>query len=149
MIIRIVNKGISSAKEAFTLRRISLKTKDQRVVLVFGCGGNRDVTKRPVMGEIATRLADFVVITSDNSREESPDLIISQIIEGVGNRKNYIIIKEREKAIKNTVDNAKKNDIIILAGKGHEKYEINSFGKFPFDEKKIVEKIVSERYGIY
>lgn len=128
---------------------IKLKNKQQRIVLLFGCGGDRDKSKRPIMGEIATRLADFVVITSDNSRDESPLNIISQIVQGVGNRNNYVIIEERKKAIQNTVANAQKNDIIVLAGKGHEKYEINNFGRVPFDEKEIVKDAVEHRYGKY
>ena len=123
-----------------------IKKHNQRTVLLFGCGGDRDKSKRPLMGEIATRLADFVVITSDNSRNESRSLIISQIIEGVGDRKNYIVIEDRKKAIENTVANIQKNDIIILAGKGHEKYEINNFGRVPFDERKIVEDAIKRRY---
>jgi len=127
---------------------IGIKNEQNRIVLIFGCGGDRDKSKRPIMGEIATRLADLVVITSDNSRSESPLNIISQIIQGVGDRNNYVIIEERKKAIQNTVANAQKNDIIVLAGKGHEKYEINVFGRVPFDEKKIVEEAVKRRYGL-
>lgn len=134
------------ALENLLLAVNKIKKDNQRIVLLFGCGGNRDKSKRPIMGEIATRLADFVVITSDNCRNESKSSIISQIIEGIGDRKNYIIFEDRKKAIENTVANIQKNDIIILAGKGHEKYEINNFGRVPFDERKIVEDAIKHRY---
>lgn len=119
----------------------------QRIIILFGCGGDRDRTKRPVMGEICTRLADFTVITSDNSRSEDPAAIIVEILEGVSGRNNYKVIADRKKAIENTVANAQKGDIILLAGKGHETYEINRNGRFPFDEKEIVIEAARRRYG--
>ncbi|HHT54250.1 MAG TPA: UDP-N-acetylmuramoyl-L-alanyl-D-glutamate--2,6-diaminopimelate ligase [Clostridiales bacterium] len=119
----------------------------QRVVLLFGCGGDRDKGKRPVMGEIATRLADFAVITSDNSRSEDPEDIIRDILAGVGDRNNYTVVVDRRKAIENTVVNAKKGDIIILAGKGHETYEINRAGRFPFNEKEIAQAAARQRFN--
>ncbi len=114
----------------------------QRLIVVFGCGGGRDKSKRPIMGEIATRLADFVVITSDNCRDESPNDIIEDILSGVSGRKNYKIIADRRIAIEQTIRSAKPNDVIILAGKGHEQYEINQNGKVPFSEKNIVLNVV-------
>ena len=116
------------------------------MVLLFGCGGDRDKSKRPVMGEIATRLADFVVITSDNSRSEEPGAIIRDILAGIGDRKNYTVEVDRRKAIENTVVNARKGDIIILAGKGHETYEINRAGRFPFNEKEIAQAAARRRF---
>ena len=110
----------------------------QRIIVLFGCGGARDKSKRPVMGEIATRLADFVVITSDNCRDEAPDEIIGDIVKGVAGAANYTIIVDRKNAIEQTIKNATYGDVIILAGKGHENYEINQFGKVPFSEKQIV-----------
>lgn len=117
----------------------------QRIRLLFGCGGDRDKTKRPVMGEIATRLADEVVITSDNSRSESPESIISDILSGVGARSNYIVIPDRREAIMRTVCGAVAGDIIILAGKGHEAYEINREGRQPFCERRIVAEAMERR----
>lgn len=111
---------------------------EQRIVVVFGCGGDRDKSKRPIMGEIATRLADLAVITSDNCRGEFPEDIIKDILKGIGERKNYKIIVDRKDAIKQTIQNAENDDIIILAGKGHEQYEINQKGRTPFSEKQIV-----------
>ncbi len=122
------------------------RREGERIVLLFGCGGDRDRRKRPVMGEISTRLADFTVITSDNSRSEDPAAIIHDILEGVKGRDNYRVIADRKKAIENTIANAQKGDIIILAGKGHETYEINIKGKFPFDERAIVISAFNSRY---
>jgi UDP-N-acetylmuramoyl-L-alanyl-D-glutamate--2,6-diaminopimelate ligase len=99
------------------------------------------------MGEIATRLADFAVITSDNSRSEDPEDIIRDILAGVGDRNNYTVVVDRRKAIENTVVNAKKGDIIILAGKGHETYEINRAGRFPFNEKEIAQAAARQRFN--
>jgi UDP-N-acetylmuramoyl-L-alanyl-D-glutamate--2,6-diaminopimelate ligase len=123
------------------------RKEGQRIVILFGCGGDRDKTKRPVMGEICTRLADFAVITSDNSRSEDPGMIIVDILKGVAGRSNYMVIADRRKAIENTIANAKKGDIILLAGKGHETYEINRNGRFPFNEKTIVLDAVRNRYN--
>ena len=118
----------------------------QRIVLVFGCGGDRDKSKRAIMGKIASRLADFSIITSDNSRGESAESIISEICTGFDSE-NYKIIKDRREAIEYAIKNAYSGDIILLAGKGHEKYEIDSLGKHDFDEKKIVLKFVEKYIG--
>lgn len=123
------------------------KREEQRIVLIFGCGGDRDRSKRPLMGGIATLLADFVVITSDNSRSEDPGEIIGGILAGVGGRGNYTVIPDRREAIEHTIANAEKDDIIILAGKGHERYEINRAGRHPFDERAIVRAAVRALYG--
>ncbi len=114
-----------------------------RIVTLFGCGGDRDKAKRPIMGEIAGRLSDFLIVTSDNPRSENPSAIINMIMEGV--RKSgseHIIIENRLEAIKYALANAKKDDVIILAGKGHENYqEINGI-KHHFDEKEIVDELL-------
>lgn len=117
-----------------SVRRI--KRSDERVVLLFGCGGDRDRTKRSVMGRIAAHLADFVIVTSDNSRSEQPMSIITEIIGGMEDS-DYIIIPDRQKAIEFAIREAHKGDIILLAGKGHEEYEIVGDVKRPFSEKKI------------
>ncbi|MGI6167836.1 MAG: UDP-N-acetylmuramoyl-L-alanyl-D-glutamate--2,6-diaminopimelate ligase [Eubacteriales bacterium] len=134
------------ALENLLLSVRGFKRLGQRLVLLFGCGGDRDKSKRPVMGEIATRLSDFVVVTSDNSRSEEPGAIIRDILAGVGDRKNYTVEVDRRKAIENTVVNAQKGDIIILAGKGHETYEINRAGRFPFNEKGIAQAAARRRF---
>ncbi|MBR3738181.1 MAG: UDP-N-acetylmuramoyl-L-alanyl-D-glutamate--2,6-diaminopimelate ligase, partial [Eubacterium sp.] len=110
-----------------------------RVVTLFGCGGDRDKTKRPLMGEIASRLSDFVVVTSDNPRSENPSDIIDDILEGMKNSKTPCkVIENRKEAIFFALDNAKENDIILLAGKGHETYQILNDGTIHFDEREVV-----------
>ena len=110
-----------------------------RVVTLFGCGGDRDRTKRPLMGEIAARLSDFCVVTSDNPRSEAPDKIIEDILEGMKNsRTPFKVIENRKEAIFWAIENAKKDDIILLAGKGHETYQILPSGTIHFDEREVV-----------
>ena len=123
----------------------STKTYTQGdVILVFGCGGNRDAGKRPIMGEIAGELADFTIITSDNPRFEEPEMIIEQIEIGMKKTNGkYICIEDRREAIKHAMKIATKRDIIILAGKGHEPYQEIKGEKFDFDERKIVAEIVA------
>ncbi len=111
-----------------------------RVVCLFGCGGNRDARKRPLMAQAAADNADFLVITSDNPRDEDPHQIIKEIISGLDGRNcEYIEIDNRRDAIFWAVKNAKKDDVIVLAGKGHEDYQILSGGeKIHFDEREVV-----------
>ncbi len=123
----------------------AFKTPAQRLVAVFGCGGDRDKTKRPVMGNIATAMADFTVITSDNSRSESPSAIIEDILAGVSEGSEYIVIENRTEALNWVIRHARKDDIILVAGKGHENYEITVSGKHPFSEKEIIKKAFAER----
>ena len=116
-----------------------------RVICVFGCGGDRDTSKRPVMGEIAGRLADYTIITSDNPRTEDPEEIINQIEQGIKKTKaKYECITNRKEAIKKAIMIASKNDIVLLAGKGHEKYQEINKVKNPFDERQIVKEVVNE-----
>ncbi len=117
-----------------------------RIICVFGCGGDRDKTKRPEMGEVAGRLADFSIVTTDNPRTEEPEEIIADIEKGITKTKgNYKIIVDRKEAIKEAIDMANKRDIVILAGKGHETYqEINGI-KNEFDERKIVKEILKNK----
>lgn len=116
-----------------SLRRVT----DGRLICVFGCGGDRDRTKRAVMGSIATRLSDMAVITSDNPRTEPPNEIIIDILSGV-RTDNYIVIENREKAIKFALMAAKKGDTVLLAGKGQENYQIIGNEKRYFNERDIV-----------
>ncbi len=118
------------------------KTKGQRLVLIFGCGGDRDKSKRRVMGKIASSLADFVIITSDNSRSEDACSIISEILKGIDKERAHIVIENRKEAIEYAIMNHSKNDIILLCGKGHENYEIDKFGKRHFSEREIAENAV-------
>ncbi len=123
----------------------NFRKSNERIVILFGCGGDRDKSKRRVMGSIASRLADFLIITSDNSRGEDPEDIISEIMNGVDREKEYTVIPDRRQAIKYAVNSARSGDIIILAGKGHENYEINSTGKHPFCERDIVIEAFEKR----
>ncbi len=124
----------------------SSKDRSQRLTVLFGCGGDRDRTKRPVMGRIATELADFAIVTSDNSRSEEPMDIISEIVSGI-KKDNYKVICSRRDAIAYAVENAISGEIILVAGKGHENYEITKDGKHPFDEKSEVLKALEKRSG--
>ncbi len=110
-----------------------------RVITLFGCGGDRDNTKRAIMGEIAGKLSDFTIITSDNPRTEAPEKIISQIEEGMKKTDGeYTVIVNRREAINYALANAKADDVIILAGKGQETYQIIGKEKFDFDERVVV-----------
>ena len=109
-----------------------------RLVLLFGCGGDRDKSKRAVMGTLASRLAVAVIVTSDNSRSEDPISIIQDILEGIDPSKPYTVIPDRADAIRYAIENARSGDLILLAGKGHEEYEIDREGRKIFSEKEIV-----------
>lgn len=124
----------------------AVRREDQRIVLVFGCGGDRDRAKRPVMGRIAARLADCCVVTSDNSRSEDPHRIIREICAGMGDAPRTVI-PDRAKAIDFAIRTAKRGDIILLAGKGHEAYEIDRGGRRPFDERKIAMEAAMRYHG--
>ena len=121
------------------------REQGQRILTLFGCGGDRDREKRAVMGKIATRMSDFVVITADNSRSEDPCAIIEDILKGVGDAENYIVIEDRQSAIEYAIKNAIAGDIILLVGKGHEQYEIDKYGLHPFSESEIAQKAAKMR----
>ncbi len=112
---------------------------DGRVVCLFGCGGDRDPIKRPLMAKSAAKYADFLIVTSDNPRTENPHAIIEQIIAGLsGEKTEYIEIDNRREAIFWAIENARKNDTIVLCGKGHEDYQVIGTEKIHFDEREIV-----------
>jgi len=113
------------------------KIPHNNIITMLGCGGNRDKTKRPIMGEIATKYSNFVIFTSDNPRYEKPKKILKDITCKLDN-KNYKIVKSRKKAIKNGIQMLTKNDILLLLGKGHENYQIIKDKKYPFSDKEIV-----------
>lgn len=123
------------------------KEEGQSITLVFGCGGDRDRSKRKIMGQIASRYADLTVVTSDNSRSEQPSAIISEILKGIDKERPYTVIENRKEAIEYAVDNTPERGIILLAGKGHEAYEIDSSGKHYFNEKKIAADAVFKRFN--
>ena len=113
-----------------------------RIITVFGCGGERDREKRPIMGDVASQLSDILIVTSDNPRGENPMEIIDEILSGIEkNKKSVYIHENRRKAIEYALKIAGKNDIILLAGKGHEIYQIVGGEKIPLDERKIVREI--------
>ncbi len=110
-----------------------------RLIVLFGCGGDRDRAKRPIMGRIAAENADFVIVTSDNPRTEDPEEIIREIMAGIdGKKKSVKVICDREEAIRSAIDMARSGDVILLAGKGHEDYQIVGHEKRHMDEREIV-----------
>ncbi len=116
-----------------------------RLIAVFGCGGDRDPIKRPIMGKIGTDIADIAIITSDNPRTEEPMAIIEDILKGIDPaRKNYEVIENRPQAIRHAMDIGQKNDIIVLAGKGHETYQEIHGVKHHLDEREVVRAYLEE-----
>lgn len=116
-----------------------------KIIVVFGCGGDRDRKKRPGMAKVAAKFADYVVITSDNPRNEDPERIIDDITEGLPKGfKNYRICIGRKEAIEYAISIAKSNDTILIAGKGHESYQIFKNTTIPFDDKKVAEEILQQ-----
>jgi len=129
-------ENILSAVKSYTMGR---------VICVFGCGGDRDSKKRPLMGAISGNIADYTIITSDNPRTEDPEKIVEQIEEGIKKTKGkYTCIVDRKEAIKEAISMANKRDIIVLAGKGHEPYQEIDHKTYPFDERVIVKEIIKE-----
>ena len=117
-----------------------------RVVALFGCGGDRDRTKRPIMGRIAAENADFAVVTSDNPRTEEPMDIIREILAGMeGTKTPYVVIPDRVEAIEWAIEHHEPWDVIILAGKGHEDYQVIGHEKRHMDEREIVAEIMEKR----
>lgn len=115
-----------------------------RLISVFGCGGDRDKTKRPQMGKIGSDLSDIAIVTSDNPRTEEPMEIIKDVIAGI-DKKNYEVIENRKEAIERAIDLAEAGDVIVIAGKGHEDYQILKTGKIHFDEREVVDEILKAR----
>ena len=121
------------------------KIAKARIITVFGCGGDRDRTKRPIMGSIAAKLSDVIVVTSDNPRTEDPDAIIEDILTGIkGSKVRKIVETDRTKAIRAALEEAETDDIVLLAGKGHETYQIFGTEKIHYDEREVVRDILSD-----
>ena len=118
-----------------------------RLIVLFGCGGDRDQTKRPVMGAVAGSLADVTILTSDNCRTESPGTILSDILAGFPPSALHEVIVDRAEAIRRAVSLCEDGDVLLLAGKGHEKYEIDNAGKHPFDETAAALSAMREHDG--
>ncbi len=118
-----------------------------RVVILFGCAGNRDRTKRKLMAKAASDYADYVILTSDNPRDEDPERIIEDAKPGLNPKTPCKIITDRYEAIKWALKNAKKDDVLLLAGKGHEDYQALDFGTIYFDESEIVKELLEKAEG--
>jgi UDP-N-acetylmuramoyl-L-alanyl-D-glutamate--2,6-diaminopimelate ligase len=117
-----------------------------KLVCVFGCGGDRDRGKRPIMGSIAERLADRVIVTSDNPRTEDPETIINEIFKGIQDRSKVRRIADRRQAIAAAIEELEPADILLIAGKGHEDYQIIGTTKLPFDDREVArENLASPR----
>ena len=116
-----------------------------RVIALFGCGGDRDQLKRPIMGRIGGQLADLCILTSDNPRTEDPLKILAAIEEGIRpTGKPYVVIENRREAIRHALEIGREGDVIVLAGKGHETYQEVMGVKKPFDEKQVVQELLGE-----
>jgi UDP-N-acetylmuramyl-tripeptide synthetase len=129
---------------------LSVKSlKPKRILLIFGCGGDRDKSKRPLMGKIAVKMADFVIITSDNPRTEDPIKIIKDIERGIPFylRRKYVAIPDRKKAIYEGISMAKSNDCVVIAGKGHEAFQILKDVTIPFDDREEARKAIKEIFN--
>jgi UDP-N-acetylmuramoyl-L-alanyl-D-glutamate--2,6-diaminopimelate ligase len=112
------------------------------LVCVFGCGGDRDRGKRPMMGTVAAKLADVCIVTSDNPRGEDPDAIIAAVVSGM-NEWNYQIIEDRAEAIAQAIHDAAAADTVLLAGKGHESYQEIKGIKYPFSDIEIAQRALA------
>jgi UDP-N-acetylmuramoyl-L-alanyl-D-glutamate--2,6-diaminopimelate ligase len=141
----LLQKGVRAfvdyAHTPDALEKVLLTAKENisngKLIVVFGCGGNRDVTKRPQMGAIASSIADLVIITNDNPREEEPRAIMNNIIAGIPkDNHNYTVIENRADAIQYAVDCSNQGDCIVIAGKGHENYQITGTTKTHFSDQE-------------
>ena len=115
------------------LRQVSAK----RIIVVFGCGGERDKAKRPKMGTVVSELADYAIVTNDNPRHEDPLEIINDIKRGI-TKDNFCVVAERREAIKKSLSLARPGDIVLVAGKGHESYQIVQDERIHFDDREVV-----------
>lgn len=122
---------------------------DKRIITVFGCGGDRDKSKRPKIGKAVEEFSNFVIITNDNPRSEDPNLIIEDILSGISDKSNVEIIYDRKKAIFRAISLAETEDIVLILGKGREKYIIDSNGYHKYDEIKTVQEALQERKAAF
>jgi UDP-N-acetylmuramoyl-L-alanyl-D-glutamate--2,6-diaminopimelate ligase len=117
-----------------------------KMICVFGCGGDRDRTKRPIMGEIAARLADLAVVTSDNPRTENPQQILDDVLAGISSSYHPVVEGDRSTAICLAIQQAQPGDGVLIAGKGHEDYQILGTEKIHFDDREQARSVLSDRY---
>jgi UDP-N-acetylmuramoyl-L-alanyl-D-glutamate--2,6-diaminopimelate ligase len=124
-----------------TLREL----QPSRVITVFGCGGDRDRTKRPLMGAVASRLSDVVIVTSDNPRSEPPEAILEEIQRGMngGRKAERHAIVDRREAIARALEMARPGDAVVIAGKGHETYQVLRDRTIPFDDRQVARDVLS------
>jgi len=129
--------------------RAARKLTQGKLISVFGCGGDRDRSKRPLMGRVATTLSDHSIITSDNPRSEDPLEIISQIRGGIDGRwtegQRYELVPDRRSAIQRATEMAEKGDVVVIAGKGHENYQILKHGRIHFDDREVATEFISQQ----
>lgn len=144
--IRVVRDFAHTPEAMRRATEIMRESVRGRLIVLFGCGGDRDKSKRPAMGRIAAQTADITVVTSDNSRTENPIAIIDEILEGVGSAPCRVIPDRRE-AICTALSIMKKKDVLLLLGKGHENYQIDKWGIHPFDEREIVAEYMRKKSG--
>ena len=141
---------IDYAHNAVSMENVLMTLKEykpKRLIVVFGAGGDRPKVRRYEMGEVAGRISDLSIITSDNPRTEDPLKIIEDIKIGINKTEGkYIVIPDRKEAIKYCIKNAQKGDIIVLAGKGHEDYQEINHIKYPFDERKVIADILKDKF---
>ncbi len=139
---------IDYAHNAMSLKSLLTALKEyrpKRLVCLFGCGGNRSRDRRFEMGEISSRYADLTIVTSDNPRFEEPEAIIEDILTGVKKADGaYVTVPDRKEAIRYAILNAQEDDVIVLAGKGHEDYQEIKGVKYPMDERVLIREILSE-----
>ncbi|HLW46440.1 MAG TPA: UDP-N-acetylmuramoyl-L-alanyl-D-glutamate--2,6-diaminopimelate ligase [bacterium] len=127
--------------------RLAAGIASGRRIVVFGCGGDRDRTKRPIMGRIGTTLADYAVFTSDNPRSENPEAILREIESGVGGARNYSREADRRRAIEEAIALARPGDVVVIAGKGHETYQIVGDQVIDFDDRAVAREVLRARYA--
>jgi len=127
--------------------RTARELAENRLITVFGCGGDRDRTKRPLMGEIAGRYSDFCIVTSDNPRTEDPQAIIDDILPGLNRVENarYAVVPDRREAIRHAINIAKSGDLVVIAGKGHETYQLVMGQVLDFDDRLVAAEMIKEK----
>lgn len=128
--------------------RLILKSNNSKskIITVFGAGGDRDRTKRPKMGRVVEELSDFAIITSDNPRNEELSQIFNDILSGINDKSRFQVIDDREMAIRKAIQMAEDGDIVLVAGKGHEAYQLVKGQKIPFDDREVAQKILKEMF---